>query len=111
MPTHTHIFTHARTYTGFPSGSVVQEPTCQCRRHGFQSLVHVPQSNEAHEPQLLSLGAATAEGPQSLSSMRKATAKRSPSTPTKSSPRCPGLEKAHAQQREVQCNQKEQKVI
>ena len=39
MPMHTHIYTHAHTYTGFLSGSVVQEPTCQCRRHGFDSWV------------------------------------------------------------------------
>ena len=61
---------------------------------------HMPQSNLAHEPQLLSLRATTTEAcvPRARALQREATAMRSPRTAMKSSPHSLQLEKARAQQ-------------
>ena len=73
---------------------------------------HVPRSNEArapqllslcsraHEPQLLSPRATTTEAdmPRARALQREATAMRSPSTARKGRAREPQLEKTHAQQ-------------
>ena len=75
----------------FPSGSVVKNPACQCRRHGFDSwsrkiprateqLIHGSQlpslCSRARELQLLSPHTTTTEAlaPQSLCSTRETTA-------------------------------------
>ena len=55
---------------------------------------HMPRSNKAHVPQLLSLRSRAHALQQ-----REATTMRSPRTATKRSPRSPQLEKARVQQR------------
>ena len=88
---------------GFPGSAVVKNPPANAGDTGSspgRGRSHMPQSNKAHEPQLLSL-CSTAHEPQLL----KPTClepvlhnKRSPRTATKSNPLSPQLEKARVQQ-------------
>ena len=108
---------------GFPGGAVVKNPPANAGDTGSSpgpGRSHMPQSNSARAPQLLSLRS-TARALQLLSprittteptrhnyqspcaqnlcsAAREATAMRSPHTVTKSSPHSPQLEKARAQQ-------------
>ena len=36
---YTHMHTYIHTYTGFPGGSVIKEPSYQCRRDGFDPWI------------------------------------------------------------------------
>ena len=75
---------------GFPGGAVVENlPANAGDRGSSQGLgrSHMPRSNWAREPQLLSLCSAT----------REAAIVRGPRTAMKSGPRLPQLEKALAQ--------------
>ena len=99
------------TQQGFPGGTVVENPPANAGDTGSSpgpGRSHMPQSNEAHAPQLLSL-CSRARAPQLLSpraattearapTARACSTMRSPHTATKSSPRSPQLEKARAQQ-------------
>ena len=77
---------------------VREDPTCRGAtkpvRHNYQACAVEPTSHNywACAPQLL-------KPASPCSATREATAVRSPRTATKSSPRSPQLEKAHAQQR------------
>ena len=94
----------------FPGGAVVENPPANAGDTGFcpgPGRSHMPRSNKARAPQLLSLRS-RARKPQLLKvhrpracapQQREATTTRNPRTATKSSPRSPQLEKAHAQQR------------
>ena len=93
----------------FPGDTVVKNPPANAGDTGLipgSGRSHMPQSNEAPVPQLLSLRS-TAREPQLLKPThleptlhnKEATAMRSPCTTTKSSPRSPQLEKANVQQR------------
>ena len=94
---------------GFPSGAVVKNLPAKAGDTGSSpgpGISHMPRSNWAREPQLLSLRSRAYE-PQLLSpraqspcsATREATAMRSPRTTTDSSPRSPQLEKDCTQQR------------
>ena len=82
---------------GSPGGAVVENPPASAGHTGSSPGLgrsHVPRSNWAHEPQLLSLrvwslGSAT----------REAAIVRGPRTAMKSGPRSPQLEKTLAQKR------------
>ena len=77
---------------GFPGGAVVENLPANAGDTGSSPGLggsHVPRSNWAREPQLLSLCAAT----------REAAIVRGPRTAMKSGPRLPQLEKALAQKR------------
>ena len=80
---------------GFPGGAVVESlpanagDTCSSPGLGRS---HMPWSNQAHEPQLLSLHVWSL-----CSATREATIMRGPRTAMKSGPRLPQLEKALAQ--------------
>ena len=82
---------------GFPGGAVVQNLPANAGDMGSSPGLgrsHMPRSNWAHEPQLLSLRV------QSLcSATREAAIVRGPRTAMKSGPRSPQLEKALAQKR------------
>ena len=99
----------------FPGGAVVKTPSANAGDMGSSpgpGRSHMPRSNEAHVPQLLSL-CSRARDPQLLSprattteahtpgahapQQREATTMRSPPTTTKSSTRSPQLEKARMQ--------------
>ena len=76
---------------GFPGGPVVKNPPANAGDTGSipgPGRFHMPQGSWAHEPQLLSPGAAT----------REATARSSPAPRLGSSPRSPQLEKAQGRQ-------------
>ena len=104
-------------YRDFPGGAVVESLPANVGDTGSSpgpGRSHMPWSNKAHAPQLLSLHSRARE-PQLLSpctttteahvpwspcsATREATAMRSTCTATKSSPRSPQLEKARTQQR------------
>ena len=77
------------------------ESACRCRGHGFKpwsgtwsGRSHMPRSNWAREPQLLSLRVWSL-----CSATRKAAIVRGPRTAMKSGPRLPQLEKVLAQKR------------
>ena len=77
---------------GFPGGAVVENLPANAGDTGSSPGLggsHVPRSNWAREPQLLSLCAAT----------REAAIVRGPRTAMKSGPHSPQLEKALAQKR------------
>ena len=89
-------------YIGLPWWCSGWESACQCRGHGFKpwedpvglGRFHMPRSNWAHEPQLLSLHVWSL-----CSTTREAAIVRGPRTVMKSGPRLPQLEKALAQKR------------
>ena len=105
-----------KPFSGFPGGAVVKNPPANAEDMGSSpgpGRSHMPRSNEArvpqllslrsraHEPQLLSPCATTTEAraPRAHALQREVTAMRSPHTKMKSSPRLLQLEKARAQQR------------
>ena len=83
------------TELGFPGGAVVENPPANAGDTGSSPGLgrsHMPQSNWAREPQLLSLRIWTL-----CSATREAATVRGPCTAMKSGPRSPQLEKALAQ--------------
>ena len=82
---------------GFPGGAVVENPPANAGDTGSSPGLgrsHMPWSNWAHEPQLLSLRVWSL-----CSATREAAIVRGPRTEMKSGPRLPQLEKALAQKR------------
>ena len=82
---------------GFPGGAVVENPPANAGDTGSSPGLgrsHMPRSNQAHEPQLLSLRVWSL-----CSATREAAIVRGPHTAVKSGPRSPQLEKALAQKR------------
>ena len=82
---------------GFPGGAVVESMPANAGDTGSRPGLgrsHMPQSNWAREPQLLSLRVWSL-----CSAAREATIVRGPCTVMKSGPRLPQLEKALAQKR------------
>ena len=82
---------------GFPGGSVVDSPPANAGDAGSSPGLggsHMPRSNSAREPQLLSLRVWSL-----CSATREATMVRGPRTAMKSGPRLPQLEKALTQKR------------
>ena len=82
-------------FPGFPGGAVVENPPANAGDTGSSPGLgrsHMPWSNWAHEPQLLSLRVWSL-----CSATRKAAMVRGPRTAMKSGPRLPQLEKALAQ--------------
>ena len=85
------------TCWGFPGGIVVENLPANAGDTGSSPVLgrsHVPRSNEAREPQLLSLCVWSL-----CSATREATIVRGPCTAMKSGPRLPQLEKALTQKR------------
>ena len=88
----------------FPGGAVVKNQPANAGDTGSspgRGRSHMPRSNEARAPQLLSPCAANIEArtPRAPALQREATSMKSPRTPTKSSPHSPQLEKAWVKQR------------
>ena len=82
---------------GFPGGAVVENLPANAGDAGLRRGLgrsHMPRSNQAREPQLLSLRVWSL-----CSTAREATIVRGPRTEKKSGPRLPQLEKALAQKR------------
>ena len=82
---------------GFPGGAVVENPPANAGDTGSSPGLgrsHMPRSNWAHEPQLLSLRVWSL-----CSATIEAAIVRGPRTAMKSGPRLPQLEKALAQKR------------
>ena len=82
---------------GFPGGAVVENLPANAGHTGSSPGLgrsHMPRSNQAHEPQLLSLRVWSL-----CSATREAMIVRGPRTAMKSGPRLPQLEKALAQKR------------
>ena len=85
------------TLEGFPGGAVVKNPPANAGDTGSSPGLgrsHIPQSNWACEPQLLSLRVWSL-----CSATREDATVRGPRTAMKSGPRSPQLEKALAQKR------------
>ena len=86
---------HQRDFQGFPGGTVVENLPANAGDTGLSpglGRFHMPQSNWANEPQLLSLCVWSL-----CSATREAAIVRGPRTAMKSGPRLPQLEKALAQ--------------
>ena len=86
-----------RDFGGFPGGAVVENPPANAGETGSSPGLgrsHMPRSNWAREPQLLSLRVWSL-----CSSTREAAIMRGPRTAIKSGPRSLQLEKALAQKR------------
>ena len=84
-------------FRGFPGGAVVENLPANAGDTGSSPGLgrsHMPRSNWAHEPQLLSLRVWSL-----CSATRKATTVRGPRTAMRSGRRLPQLEKALAQKR------------
>ena len=84
-------------FRGFPGGAAVENPPANAGGTGSSPGLgrsHMPWSNWAREPQLLSLRIWSL-----CSETRKAAIVRGPHTAMKSGPRLPQLEKALAQKR------------
>ena len=82
---------------GFPGGAVVENLPANAGDAGSSPGLgrsHMPRSNEAREPQLLSLRVWSL-----CSTAREAAIMRGPSTAMRSGPHLPQLEKALAQKR------------
>ena len=82
---------------GFPGGAVVENPPANAGDAGSSPGLgrsHMPRSNWAHDPQLLSLRVWSL-----CSATREAAIVRGPRTAMKSGPHLPQLEKALAQKR------------
>ena len=99
MPINTNaiIFLGQRSFSGFPGGAVVENLPANAGDAGSSPGLgrsHVPRSNWAREPQLLSLRVWSL-----CSATREAVTVRGPRTAMKSGPRLPRLEKALAQKR------------
>ena len=92
---------------GFPGGAVVENPPANAGDTGSSPGLgrpHMPWSNWAREPQLLSLHVWSL-----CSARREAATVRGPRTAMKSGPRSPQLEKALAQKRRPNTAQKKKK--
>ena len=86
-----------KKFKGFPGGAVVENLPANAGDTGSSPGLgrsHMPRSNWAREPQLLSLRVWSL-----CSATREATMVRGPRTAMKSGPRSPQLEKALAQKR------------
>ena len=86
-----------KTNWGFPSGAVVENLPANAGDTGSSPGLgrsHMPRSNWAREPQLLSLRVCSL-----WPATREAATVKGPRTATKSGPRLPQLEKAFAQKR------------
>ena len=86
---------YIKVYRGFPGGAVVENPPANAGDTGSSPGLrrsHMPRSNWAREPQLLSLRAWSL-----CSTRREAVTVRGLHTAMKSGPRLPQLEKALAQ--------------
>ena len=84
-------------FVGFPGGAVVENPPADAGDTGSSPGLgrsHMPRSNWAREPRLLSLCVWNL-----CSATREAAIVRGPRTAMKSGPRLPQLEKALAQKR------------
>ena len=93
---HLNYFLRAKK-VGFPGGAVVESLPANAGDTGPSPGLgrsHMPRSNWAHEPQLLSLHVWSL-----CSATREAATVRGPRAAMKSGPRSPQLEKAHAQKR------------
>ena len=89
---------------GFPGGAVVESLPAGAGHTGSSPGLggsHMPRSNWAHEPQLLSLRVWSLR-----SATREAAIVRAPRTAMKSGPHLPQLEKTHAQKRRPNTKQK-----
>ena len=92
---------------GFPGGAVVENPPANAGDMGSSPGLgrsHMPRSNWACEPQLLSLCVWSL-----CSATREAATVRGPRTAMKSGPRLPQLEKALAQKRRPKKTAKKKK--
>ena len=91
------VFLFKKAYPGFPGGAVVENLPANAGDTGSSPGLgrsHVPRSNWAREPQLLSLRVWSL-----CSATREAAIVRGPRTAMKSGPHLPQLEKALAQKR------------
>ena len=91
------LYCTAEIKQGFPGGAVVENPPANTGDMGSSPGLgrsHMPQSDWAREPQLLSLRVWSL-----CSAAREAAIVRGPRTAMKSGPRLPQLEKALAQKR------------
>ena len=94
---HTPLLVLKMRIQGFPGGAVVESLPANAGHTGSSPGLgrsHMPQSNWAREPQLLSLRVWSL-----CSATREAAIVRGPHTAMKSGPRSPQLEKALAQKR------------
>ena len=85
------------SFLGFPGGAVVENPPANAGDTGSSPGLgrsHMPRSNKAHEPQLLSLRVWSL-----CSATGEAAMVRGPRTAMRSGPHLPQLEKALAQKR------------
>ena len=91
------VYTTVKTHGGLPGGAVVENPPANAGDAGSSPGLgrsHMPWSNWAHEPQLLSLRVWSL-----CSATREAAIVKGPRTAMKSGPRLPQLGKALAQKR------------
>ena len=91
-------------FEGFPGGAVVENLPANAGDTGSSPGLgrsHMPRSNWAHEPQLVSLRVWSL-----CSATREAATVRGPRTAMKSGPRLPQLEKALAQETKTQQSHK-----
>ena len=98
-PTWEQFFFKENGIEGFPGGAVVENLPANAGDTGSSPGLgrsHMPQSNWAHEPQLLSLRVWSL-----CSATREAAIVRGPRTAMKSGPHLPQLEKALAQKQRV----------
>ena len=94
---------------GFPGGAVVENLPATAGDTGSSPGLgrsHMPRSNWACEPQLLSLRVWSL-----CSATREAAISRGPRTAMKSGPHLPQLEKALAQKRRLNATKKKKKLI
>ena len=97
IPRYLECIPHKILLQGFPGGAVVENPPAHAGNTGSSPGLgrsHMPRSNWAREPQLLSLHFWSL-----CSAKREAAIVRGPRTAMKSGPRSPQLEKALAQKR------------
>ena len=93
----TPFISRSKTGKGFPGGAVVESLPANAGDTGSSPGLggsHMPRSNWAREPQLLSLRVWSL-----CSAAGEAATVRGPRTMMKSGPHLPQLEKAHAQKR------------
>ena len=97
LPKFPFVSWNKKSLWGFPGGAVVENLPANAGDTGSSpglGRFHMPRSNWAHEPQLLSLRVWSL-----CSTTREATTVRGPRTAMKSGPHLPQLEKALAQKR------------
>ena len=104
-----YIVSKEYRFLGFPGGAVVESLPAKAGDTGSSPGLgrsHMPRSNWAREPQLLSLRVWSL-----CSTTREAAIVRGPRTAMKSGPRLPQLEKALAQKRRPNTQPKIKKII